>query len=342
MSDLGADLAGRTLGDYTLVRRVGSGGMGHVYLATQRGLNRDVALKVLRDDLAADPVALERFRSEAQAAARLTHPNIVQVYSAGEAEGFRFIALEFIAGRTLRDFVATEGPPTPDTALVILRQMAAALVCAGAAGVVHRDIKPENVLLTPSGVVKIADFGLSRLTAEGERPLNLTQTGMTLGTPLYMSPEQVQGRCVDHRSDLYSLGVTAYHLLAGHPPFEGANAFEVSSRHVGTPAPDLRDARPDVPVPLAVAVSRLLAKRPEDRYQTAGDLLADLNRIALGQSLAAYLCSLRQCILIESERHIKVAASGPSLSRREPSNFQGTGAREIPYYTCAGLSHQGF
>ena len=288
MTDAGAGLAGRTLGDYALVRRVGSGGMGHVYLATQRGVNRAVALKVLRDHLASDPVARERFRAEAEAAARLAHPNIVQVYSAGEAEGFRFIALEFVDGRTLGDRLAADGPAPADEALVLLRQVAAALACAHAAGVVHRDIKPENVLLAPSGVVKVADFGLSRLSAEGEKPLDLTQTGMTLGTPLYMSPEQVQGKRVDPRSDLYSLGVTAYHLLSGAPPFAGANAFEVASRHVGAPVPDLRAARPGVPAPLAAAVARLMAKRPEDRYQSADELLADLDRVAAGRSLAAW------------------------------------------------------
>ena len=293
MRDPGADLAGRTLGDYSLVRRVGGGGMGHVYLARQAGLNRDVALKVLRDDLAADPVARERFRAEAEAAARLAHPNIVQVFSAGEADGFRFIAFEFVEGRTLRRAIEADGPPPPEAALVILRQVAAALARAAAAGVVHRDIKPDNILLTPAGVAKVADFGLSRLNAEGEKALDLTQSGMTLGTPLYMSPEQVRGERVDHRSDLYSLGVTAYHLLTGRPPFEGATAFEVASRHVGTPVPSLRAARPEVPATLAAAVTRLLAKRPEERYQTAAELLADLDRVAAGESLAAWVAPAR-------------------------------------------------
>ncbi len=287
MPDPADDLTGRTLADYRVLRKLGQGGMGQVYLARQLSVNRDVALKILRAELATDPVALRRFRAEAEAAARLAHPHIVQVFAAGEADGLQYIALEYVDGRTLRDHLTLKGPPDLVTALGILRQTAEALRRAAEIGLVHRDIKPENVLLTRAGMVKVADFGLSRFLAADAVPLNLTQSGTTLGTPLYMSPEQVQGKSVDHRTDLYSFGVTAYHLLAGSPPFAGATAFEVSVQHVQTPPPDLRAARPDLPPALCGLVGRLLAKKPLDRYQSAAEVLADLDRVEQGLPLAA-------------------------------------------------------
>ena len=286
-SDPPQDLTGRRLGDYEVLRKLGQGAMGQVYLARQLSLKREVALKVLRRDHAANPTALLRFQAEAEAVAQLTHPNIVQVFAVGESDGLRYIALEYVEGRNLREYLARKGSPELPLALSILRQVAAALQRASEAGLVHRDIKPENIMITRKAEVKVADFGLSRYAAGavGE-PLNLTQSGMTLGTPLYMSPEQVQGHAVDHRSDLYSFGVTAYHLLAGQPPFSGATAFDVALRHVqGTPPP-LADFRPDLPAALADAVHKLLAKKPADRYQTAREFARDLAAIAKGLPVA--------------------------------------------------------
>src|SRR5262245_7121114 len=200
------DLTGRLLGDFQVLRRIGSGGMGSVYLAEQLSLKRHVALKVLRRDLAADRVALERFRREAETVARIHHANIVQVLAVGEHDGSPYIALEYVEGRNLRDHVARKGSPELLQALSIMRQAAAALQRASEHGVVHRDIKPENILLTRKGEVKVTDFGLL-FPLSGEQ-LRLTQSGVTMGTPLYMSPEQVQGQPADPRSDIYSLGVT--------------------------------------------------------------------------------------------------------------------------------------
>jgi serine/threonine-protein kinase len=259
--------------------------MGQVYLARQLSLKREVALKILRKDLATDATSLQRFRAEAEAVARVTHSNIVQVYAVGEQDGLHYMALEYVAGRNLRDYLARKGAADLAPALAIMRQVAAALQRAGELGLVHRDIKPENILVTRKAEVKVADFGLSRALA-GEAPaMNLTQTGVTLGTPLYMSPEQVQGHPVDQRSDIYSFGVTCYHLLSGEPPFKGATAFEVALQHVQNTPPPLAETRPDLPADLSAMVHKMMAKRPEDRYQSATAVLRDIARVREGLGL---------------------------------------------------------
>lgn len=278
------DLSGRTLGDYQILRKLGSGGMGQVYLARQQSLKREIALKFLNSDLVNNEKALKRFQAEAEAVARISHPNIVQVYAIGEHDGLRYMALEFVNGRNLRDYLSKKGPPDLPVALAILKQVASALQKANELGIVHRDIKPENILMTRKVEVKVTDFGLSRLTDATAVPLNLTQSGVTLGTPLYMAPEQVQGKPTDHRSDLYSFGVTAYHLLAGQPPFHGKTAYEVAMKHcTETPEP-LAALRPDLPGDLIALVHKLMAKDSGERYQTAKDVLRDLAKIAKGNS----------------------------------------------------------
>jgi tRNA A-37 threonylcarbamoyl transferase component Bud32 len=281
-ADTPPDLTGRTLGDFQVLRKIGQGGMGQVYLARQVSLKRQVALKILRDDHTANPVALKRFQAEAEAVARISHPNIVQVHAVGEHDGLRYMALEYVDGRNLRDYLERKGAPELAVAVAVLKQVAAALLRAAELGLVHRDVKPENILLTRKVEVKVTDFGLSRYFATDGEPLSLTQSGMTLGTPLYMSPEQVQGQAVDHRSDLYSFGVTAYHLLAGFPPFKGSTAFEVAAKHVQQDPEPLGTFRPDLPADLLALVHRLMAKNPADRYQTAKDVIRDLGRIQKG------------------------------------------------------------
>jgi serine/threonine-protein kinase len=282
--DAPADLTGRTIADFHILRRLGKGGMGEVYLAEQLSLKRHVALKILRPEfLASDPTALERFRHEAQAVARVTHANIVQVYAWGEAEGVCYMALEFVEGRNLKDYLARKGPPEVVLALSIMRQVGAALLRAAELGIIHRDIKPENILLTRKGEVKVADFGLSR-SLTGDTPLNLTQSGVTMGTPLYMSPEQIEGKPVDPRTDVYSFGVTCYHMLSGQPPFRGESAFDVAIQHVRSEPQPLSEVRPDLPPTLCAVVHKMMAKDPAQRYQTARDLLKDLVRVREGLS----------------------------------------------------------
>ena len=204
--------------------------MGEVYLARQVSLNRPVALKVLRPDLLTRPDYLSRFEAEATAVAKLNHPNIVHIYTLGVVDGVRFIAMEYVQGTNLREFLQKKGALDFPLALSIMRQAGVAVGAAGELGLVHRDIKPENLLLTRKGQVKVADFGLCRdLDAE---EVHLTQPGITMGTPAYMSPEQAQGHTLDHRSDLYSLGVTFYHMLTGEVPFRADSPLAVALKHV--------------------------------------------------------------------------------------------------------------
>ena len=274
------DLTGRQLGNFRILRRLGRGGMADVYLAEQVTLQRSVALKVLREDLALDATYVQRFELEAKAAAALEHDNIVRIYEVGCDQGLYYIAQEYVQGCNLREYMVRYGPPRLETALSILRQVAMALHRAQQKGIVHRDIKPENILITRDGVVKVADFGLARFAAPGIS-LSLTQTGTTLGTPLYMSPEQIEGRRVDHRSDIYSLGVTAYHMLAGMPPFRGDNALSVAVQHVKAQPERLENLVPDLPPALCRIVHRMLEKDPARRYSSAAELLQELCRVRL-------------------------------------------------------------
>ncbi len=251
------DLTNRIVNGYRVLHRLGSGGMADVYLAFHEQLQRHVALKVMRSDLAASKDHIQRFLQEARSAASLIHPNIVQVYDIGTWEKQHYIAQEYIAGNTLRTFIHRRGSLGQPEAMSIILQIAAALQKASSIGVVHRDIKPDNVLLTPDGEVKVADFGLARVRSQNN---GLTEIGVALGTPTYMSPEQIQGQAVDARSDLYSLGATAYEMLSGRPPFEGETALALALQHLQNTPTDLATLRPDIDPELLEVVKRLLAK----------------------------------------------------------------------------------
>ncbi len=276
------DLTGRQLGDFRLLRRLGHGAMAEVYLAEQCSLKRQVAVKVLKSRLAQDATYVKRFEREAQAAAALVHANIVQIYEVGQADGYYYIAQEYVQGVNLRQWIARNGPPELRLALLIMRQVAAALAKAAEQGIVHRDIKPENIMLTRTGEVKVADFGLARMIRSGEGT-DLTQVGVTLGTPLYMSPEQVEGKPLDPRSDLYSFGVTCYQMLAGVPPFSGETALSLALQHLRKPPEPLELLRPDLPPALCRIVHRMLAKSPEHRYASAQELLRDLRKVQVAE-----------------------------------------------------------
>lgn len=274
-----ASLVGSKLAGYLILSRLGRGGMADVYAARDISLDRDVAIKVLRPDLARDRDYITRFRREAKAAARLNHSNIVQIYEVGEDASRYYIAQELISGQNLREFLDRNGAFSPEQAIEILYGVASALDAAAVEGITHRDIKPENVMWSLSGAVKVADFGLARLgnDADGSHA-DLTQAGLTLGTPRYMSPEQVQGRTVDPRSDLYSLGVMMYHLLAGRPPFEAEDPLALAFAHVNeTPQPlDRARGNNDVPEWLIAIIAKLLRKDPGERFQSPAELLDTL------------------------------------------------------------------
>ncbi|RUL85829.1 serine/threonine-protein kinase [Tautonia sociabilis] len=272
------DLTGQLIGgDFLVERMLGRGGMGEVYLARQQSLNRPVALKVLKPELAANPTYLSRFEVEATAVARLNHPNIVQVFTLGRHGDLRFIAMEYVHGTNLRDYLTRKGTLPLPLAMTIMRQTCQAMIAAGEIGLIHRDIKPENLLLTRKGQVKVADFGLCR--EQGADTMHLTQEGITLGTPMYMSPEQVRGKELDHRSDLYSMGVTFYQLLAGVPPFKADSPVAMALKHLQESPIDLSVHRPDLPPELCRLVMTLMAKKPEDRYQSAREVDRELARL---------------------------------------------------------------
>jgi serine/threonine-protein kinase len=273
------DLTGQELGDFRVLRRLGQGGMGQVYLAEQISLKRKVALKLLKPELAANHISLQRFKQEAEAVARATHANIVQIYAIDAKAGHNFMALEYVEGKNLREFLEKKGPPEVSLGLRIMAQVAAALQRASELGIIHRDIKPENILLTRKGEVKVADFGLSRCFAEAGPAPHLTESGITMGTPLYMSPEQVEGKPVDHRTDIYAFGVTCYHMFAGHPPFRGQTPLEVAYQHVHKEPDPLAEIRPDLPADLCAIVHKMMAKDPAQRFQTGREVSREVGRL---------------------------------------------------------------
>jgi predicted Ser/Thr protein kinase len=318
---LAADLSGKNLGDFHLLRRLGQGGMGQVYLAEQLSLKRNVAIKIMRTDVPVSPASFQRFRAEAEAVARITHANIVQVYSFGEENGLHYMALEYVEGRNLREYLDKKGPLDLPHALSVMRQVAAALQRAGELGIVHRDIKPENILLTRRGEVKVADFGLSRCFDREPGQPHLTQSGVAMGTPLYMSPEQIQGEKLDPRTDIYSFGVTCYHMLTGQAPFRGGNIFELAMQHVQKEPEPLAQLRPDLPVELCLVVQRMMAKAPDQRYQTCGELLKDLSHLRTSLAGQKTLPSGAFANLLPSQRSVSLETA------TAPAPLQPTGTR---------------
>ena len=271
-------------GRYELTHLIARGGMAQVYRAMDRQLERPVALKVLFPELSVDRTFVERFRREAQAAANLSHPNIVPVFDWGEDDGSYFIVMEYVEGRPLSAVLRDPQPMPPRQIATIGAGVAAALAFAHRHGVVHRDVKPGNILITPDGDVKVTDFGIARAMNTEE---SLTQTGAVMGTAAYFSPEQAEGKGVDSRSDIYSLGVVLYEMSVGRPPFTGDSPVAVASKHVRDMPVLPREANPTVPPALEAVVMKAMAKNPDDRYASAEELRADLLRFADGRPVEA-------------------------------------------------------
>ncbi|MDP9474593.1 MAG: protein kinase [Actinomycetota bacterium] len=279
-------------GRYDIVRRLGSGGMGRVYLARDRVLERPVAIKLLRGDVvsaagerAQTEDIFRRFRAEAQNSARLSHPNIVEIYDAGrDSERGPYISMEYVSGITLAARLRKEGGPLPPREAVAIAQgVALALDSAHSKGVIHRDIKPQNILLAaaPPRGVKVVDFGIAKAAEAHAVSVAATRTNVVLGTVRYLSPEQASGRPVGPASDLYSLGVVLYEMLTGTVPFEAENPVAVALKHVAEPSPSPKALNPRVPLPLADLTLRLLSKDSDERCATARRLFEELNRVLL-------------------------------------------------------------
>jgi serine/threonine protein kinase len=311
---------GTTLQHYRLVEKIGAGGMGVVWKALDTTLDREIALKVLPDDVAADPDRLARFEREAKALAALDHPNIVTIHTVQQAAGVRFITMELVGGAPLTKSIPKGGMP-PAELLRVGATLADALEAAHAKGVVHRDLKPANVMVGGDGRVRVLDFGLAKLNrpeADGDATQAVTATatgiGLVVGTLPYMSPEQLKGEEVDHRTDIFSLGVMLYEMATGSHPFPAkSNAERVASILTGTPRPT-NEVRDDLPEGLQRVIERSIAKDPTRRFETAGQLRDELQSIERGQAVAG--AGPRDATVTEPEKTAR-PRSREASSKRE-------------------------
>jgi serine/threonine protein kinase len=294
-------------GRYRLESKLGSGGMSTVYLAVDEVLDRAVAIKLLHREISEEADQLERFRREARAAARLSHPNLVGVIDAGEDDGRPYIVFEYIQGRTLKRRLQEEGRLPVDEAVAYAIEIGRGLTAAHARKLVHRDVKPQNVLIDPDGRAKVTDFGIARsLESKG-----LTATGRVLGTTDYVSPEQAMGEDVDERSDVYSLGVVLYEMLTGDVPFRAETQVGVAMKHVNEPMPDVQARRPEVSAAVASVVDRATTKDPRDRYGTVAEMVRDLE----------------QTLEVEAARHGGTSGEATSVLDSVPADRRRLGRR---------------
>ncbi|MCA8923124.1 MAG: protein kinase, partial [Planctomycetes bacterium] len=314
-----------TVGGYAVERELGEGGMGRVYLGRHEGLDRLVALKVLQPKLAGEQEFVDRFMREARAAAKFAHPNVVTVFDTGvDQNGVHFIAFEYVDGGTAEDLLRAQGKVDEARVVTIALGVAEALAFADSQGIVHRDVKPENILLTPDGVPKLADLGLAK-QVENEQS-NLTQTGMVLGTPLYMSPEQALGDPLDIRSDVYSLGLCMWRMLTGLIPFDedrSASSLQIINRHINQDLPNVRERVPEVSADLAYVIERMAAREAADRYPDAKELVKDLRRLHTGAPLVESAAPQRgastRLPLTDSNPAHRSGPTGPLTTRAAPA-----------------------
>ena len=295
-------------GRYRLESKLGSGGMSTVYLALDEVLDRPVAVKLLHREISEEADQLERFRREARAAARLSHPNLVGVIDAGEDDGRPYIVFEYIEGRTLKRRIQEEGSLPVDEAVAYAIEIGRGLTAAHARKLVHRDVKPQNVLIDPDGRAKVTDFGIARsLEQKG-----MTATGRVLGTTDYVSPEQAMGEDVDERSDVYSLGIVLYEMLTGDVPFSAETQVGVAMKHVNEPMPDVQTKRPEVSAAVASVIDRSTTKDPRDRYSSVAEMVRDLE-----QTLEVEAARARRDERRGDER--PRLGAGPSAAPRRPA-----------------------
>ena len=345
-------LIGKQLGRYTIQEEIGRGGMARVYRAQDTQLKRTVAIKVLLPQLAVDPEFAQRFERESITAANLRHPNIVTIYDVGEQDGVHYIAMEYVRGHTLHAIIEERGALGLGYAITIVGPVAAALDYAHRQGAVHRDIKPQNIMIDVDGRVLLTDFGIAQApeggSTGGER---LTRTGIFMGTPEYISPEQASAQRVDGRSDLYSLGIATYEVITGNVPFSGATP-QLIVAHAQTPPPPISTQDQDLPPELDVVMARILAKRPDQRFATGAAFIDELRSVARKHGLA--VASLRQLAVLvpsapsaadstiaRSREQVPPAASPPPIAPRlgssDPTQVGPTSPRPAaPTAPCTG------
>jgi len=292
---------------YELGEVLGFGGMSEVHRGLDTRLGRDVAVKVLRADLARDPQFQMRFRREAQNAAALNHPAIVAVYDTGDVQSdfgpLPYIVMEYVDGQTLREIVKTTGPMSQQQVLDVMADVCAALDFSHRHQIIHRDVKPANIMINRAGAVKVMDFGIARALGEGQ---NVTQTAAVIGTAQYLSPEQARGEAVDARSDVYAAGCVLYELLTGEPPFTGDSPVAVAYQHVREDPKSPSEVNPAIPPSLDAIVLKALSKNPANRYQSAAEMRSDIVRVRGGQS------PLAPAVMSADERTAMMAAGPPT------------------------------
>lgn len=322
----------KQLGQYKLLKKLGQGGMGAVYLSEDTLMQRKVAIKILPKKFADDAQFLSRFRREAKAAGNLNHVNICGAFSVGEEQGHHYYVMEYLPGQSLGEKINSENLIECDEAVQIVIQATRGLQYSHKHGFIHRDIKPDNIFLTDEGIAKILDMGLTKNILGGEETTALTQTGMAVGTPNYISPEQARGdRDIDGRTDIYSLGATFYHMITGMVPFQASNAAAIILKHLNEQVPNPQDANMDIPDGVVHIITRMMAKEPDDRYADCGELLEDLELVVDGQDPSSQMLEAEKSSVAQA----KVRGGEPRRGRRA------TGARDAVRRRRATSANEG-
>ena len=291
---------------YQIIKTIGEGGMANVYLAKDTILDRNVAVKVLRGDLADDEKFVRRFQREALSASKLNHPNIVEMYDVGEDDGRYYIVMEYVQGKTLKSLVKKRGALTLPEVIDIMTQLTSAIMCAHDSYIIHRDIKPQNVMILDDGRVKIMDFGIAMALNSNE----LTQTNSVMGSVHYLPPEQANGSGSTIKSDIYSLGILMYELLVGKVPFKGDNAVEIAIKQMKEPIPSICKQNPDIPQSVENIVLRACAKNPKNRYDSVREMYDDIKSCLLEENL-----NQKKLVYKYPEHELEETKVMPNLSR---------------------------
>jgi eukaryotic-like serine/threonine-protein kinase len=341
-----SDVLGKILGNFVVTAPLGEGGMGEVFLAEHRRMGRKVAIKLLRPQYSVDPAAVERLFNEARATSMISHPGIVQIFDCDLYEGRAYLVMEFLEGQSLRKYIANWTSPDVTHIVWLSSQIASALQAAHEKGIIHRDLKPDNVFLTdhqgmqPPFQVKVLDFGIAKLRDASSQGAHLTGTGMLLGTPLYMSPEQCRGNgTVDDRSDIYSLGCMMFEMFAGAPPFQSAATGELIAAHLYAPPPLLQELAPNTPAWLCELVAQMLSKSPSDRPQS---MLQVQKALAASGARESFEGSVGRTLVLPPSRsagtHPELSAPRTTLGASAKASTLATAQKRVPLWVPVAVA----